>query len=128
MPGVELCEHYRLAGDDLFYKWEAMHYSTHVVTPGIRAFTKDTVIALKERIQRDLDAQKAKKQAGTRANLSGLQGVNLMSMGRLGIKSEPLDQKTFINAIAGPSKVRFTCSDLDTTASKERKCKYQTHP
>jgi hypothetical protein len=114
-----------VSGHDLFFKWEAMKYHSGTNSSVMRVFEKKDISALKERMQRDLDAEKAKKQPApnARPNLNGLLGRNLMNIGRPSIKAEPRDSKLTASTIAGPSKVKFSSADLDNTTTSQRKCK-----
>lgn len=136
--GVQLCKDFNFSAERLFYKWEEMTFNYSNTLSVVRVFNMDSVAALREKIQRDVSQVKGKNQP-SKPNLSGRQSLDLFKMVR-GPKAEPIEQKLFPSAGytsssggmrraagAGPSKVKFSCAELEKGSSKQRKCEQSYH-
>lgn len=127
--GIDLCRHFNVKAEDLFYKWESLQLGLNARGSEIRVFTDSTVASLRDQLQRE--APKAQvgvktQQPASKARLDGLLSGNLGGLGRSFFKAEPKkEQRSGVDALAGPSKVKVTCADLgDSNTSSERRCTF----
>ena len=62
LTGATLCQTFNLTAEDLQYKWEAMNYRSTATHSEISPLTKDSIAALKAKIQRSLSENIKKPQ------------------------------------------------------------------
>jgi DNA polymerase alpha subunit B len=129
-----MCKMFNLTPEDLSYKWEALSYNS---TRKLNIFTMESAAALKTKIQRDLTADNAKKQAA-RPRLAGsvVRGRApvlktghpraVASSSGASAAGVTVKEEMKMDGIAGPSSVDFKRPIVDTTLKSNRACKHPT--
>ncbi|KAI0785210.1 DNA polymerase alpha/epsilon subunit B-domain-containing protein [Abortiporus biennis] len=126
---ITLCQNYNLDASSLFYKWEAMKYGTQ----GLVIFTKESVAALRQNIQRDLEkAALAAKKASLKNARFGLPTRNSLVDLRRSTNTSiatpsktPNQSTTVIPAVQpGSSKLKFSWVGSESSSQKERGYRY----
>ncbi|KAF7299214.1 DNA polymerase alpha subunit B [Mycena indigotica] len=127
---VTVCKNYALSPEDLQYKWEAHNFRPSATRSEISPYTLESLISLKQQIQRDRTINAIPKPAPrptalvAALNRTGFRGrgagSNVAKSSQ--VKVEP-DAEGFA-MIAGPSKVAFRGPPAAPAARKKRAYRY----
>ena len=128
-PGLAICRDYNISPEDLRWKLEAANFKISTTHSEIASVTLDTIVALKNQIQRDLTRERKVPPKSTVAVNTSRMRRNVLLPGTAPVAGTAAPTgKTVAQIkqenihIAGPSQVLFSGPSQNEAVRKKRAC------